>query len=102
MGAGHRRRNSSTAGRRSSDLPDYRPAFLRGSTRADAEGNLWIRTTTLVKGQPVYDVVNRQGTIVDRVQLPPFRTIAGFGPGAVYMAVKDSAGTVHLERARIK
>jgi hypothetical protein len=85
-----------------SDLPDYRPAFLRGSTRADAEGNLWIRTTTLVKGQPVYDVVNRQGTVVDRVQLPPFRTIAGFGPGAVYMAVKDSAGTVHLERARIK
>jgi len=85
-----------------SDLPDYRPAFLRGSTRADAEGNLWIRTTTLVKGQPVYDVVNRQGTIVDRVQLPPFRTIVGFGPGAVYMAVKDSVGTVHLERARIK
>ena len=84
------------------DLPDYRPAFLRGSTRADAEGNLWIRTTTLVKGQPVYDVVDKQGTIVDRVQLPPFRTIAGFGPGAVYMAVKDSAGTVHLERARIK
>jgi hypothetical protein len=85
-----------------SDLPDYRPAFLRGSTRADAEGNLWIRTTTLVKGQPVFDVLNRQGTIVDRVQLPPFRTIAGFGPGAIYMAVKDSAGTVHLERARIK
>ena len=84
------------------DLPDYRPAFLRGSTRADAEGNLWIRTTKLVNGQPVYDVVNRQGTIVDRVQLPPFRTIAGFGPGAVYMAVKDSAGIVHLERARIK
>jgi hypothetical protein len=85
-----------------SDLPDYRPAFLRGSTRADAEGHLWIRTTTLVKGQPVFDVVNRQGTIVDRVQLPPFRTIAGFGPGAIYMAVKDAAGTVHLERARIK
>ncbi|HEY2163326.1 MAG TPA: hypothetical protein VGH04_05015, partial [Gemmatimonadaceae bacterium] len=84
------------------DLPDYRPAFLRGSTRSDADGNLWIRTTTLVNGQPVYDVVNKQGTIVDRVQLPPFRTIAGFGPGMVYMAVKDSAGTVHLEKARIK
>jgi hypothetical protein len=84
-----------------SDLPDYRPAFSRGSTRADADGNLWIRTTTLVNGQPVYDVVNRQGTIVDRVQLPPFRTIAGFGPGVVYMAVKDAAGIVHLEVAKI-
>src|SRR5262249_57185609 len=80
-----------------SDLPDYRPAFTRGSTRADADGNLWIRTTTLVKGQPVYDIVNKQGTIVDRVQIPPFRTIAGFGPGMVYMAVKDSTGAIHLE-----
>jgi hypothetical protein len=84
------------------DLPDYRPAFTRGSTRADADGHLWIRTTTMVKDQPVYDVVNQRGQIIDRVLLPPFRTIAGFGPGVVYMAVKDSAGTVHLERARIK
>jgi hypothetical protein len=84
------------------DLPDYRPPFTRGSTRADTEGNLWIRTTTLVKGQPVYDVVNHRGEIIDRVQLPPFRTVAGFGPGVVYMAVKDAGGVVHLERARIK
>jgi hypothetical protein len=69
---------------------------------ADADGNLWIRTSTIVNGQPVYDIVNRQGVLRDRVQLPPFRTIAGFGPGVVYMAVKDSAGVVHLERARIK
>ena len=56
----------------------------------------------MVKGQPVYDVVNKQGQIVDRVQLPPFRTIAGFGPGVIYMAVQDSTKAVHLERARIK
>ncbi len=84
------------------DVPDYRPAFIRGSTRADADGHLWIRTTTLMNGQPVYDIVNQQGQIIDRVQLPPFRTIAGFGTGVVYMAVKDSAGIVHLERARVK
>ncbi len=84
------------------DLPDYRPAFTRGSTRADADGNLWIRTTAIVKGQPVYDIVNSLGQITDRVLLPPFRTIAGFGPGVVYMAVKDAAGVVHLERARVK
>ena len=55
-----------------------------------------------MKGQPVYDIVNKQGVIVDRVQIPAFRTIAGFGPGLVYMAVKDSAGVVHLEKARIR
>jgi hypothetical protein len=83
-------------------LPDYFPPFTRGATLADADGHLWIRTSTIVKGQPVYDVVNRQGALVDRVQLPPFRTIAGFGPGVVYMAVKGADGVVHLERARIK
>ncbi|HEY5062457.1 MAG TPA: hypothetical protein VII52_13030 [Gemmatimonadaceae bacterium] len=86
-------------------VPDYIPPFTpsQGSAlNADADGNLWIRTTTVVDGRPVYDVVNRRGELFDRVQLPPFRTIAGFGPGVIYMAVKDSAGVVHLERARIK
>jgi hypothetical protein len=68
---------------------------------ADAEGDLWIRTTTILDARPVYDVVNRAGVVVDRVQLPAFRTVAGFGPGVIYMAVKDVSGAVHLERARI-
>jgi hypothetical protein len=50
----------------------------------------------------VYDVVNEKGTLNDRVQMPPFRTIAGFGDGVVYMGVVDPTGSVHLERARIK
>jgi hypothetical protein len=86
---------------RPNDVSDYRPAFAHGATRVDDDGHLWIRTTTTVNGQPVYDVVNRQGVLVDRVQLPPFRTIAGFGPGVVYMAVKDAAGVVHLEEAKV-
>ena len=84
------------------DVPDYRPPFGQGAVRADAEGGLWVRTSTRVGAQPVYDVVSRQGVVVDRVQLPPFRTIAGFGPGVVYLGVRDSVGTVHLERARIR
>jgi hypothetical protein len=83
------------------DVADYRPAFPHGATHEDAEGNLWIRTTSIVNGQPVYDLVNRRGELFDRVQLPPFRTLAGFGPGVVYMAVKDAAGVVHLEEAKI-
>jgi hypothetical protein len=83
-------------------MPDYRPPFPLGALRADADGNLWIRTTQMVNGQPVYDVVNRQGALVDRVQLPPYPAIAGFGAGVIYMAVLDSARVVHLERARIR
>lgn len=88
------------------DLPDYAPPFKQDAgpspVHADADGNIWIRTTTMVKARPVYDVVNRRGELFDRVQLPAFRTVAGFGPGVIYMAMKDSAGVVRLERARIK
>ncbi len=84
------------------DVPDYRPPFRQGAVRADLDGNIWIRTSKVDNGQPVYDVVNGQGHLVDRVQLPPYRTIAGFGPGVVYMGVQDSTGTAHLERAKIR
>jgi hypothetical protein len=85
-----------------SELPDYKPAFTPGSTRADAEGNLWIRTSQNVNTRPVYDVVNRKGELIDRVQLPQNRVLAGFGAnGVVYLSVRDGT-TAHLEKARIK
>ncbi len=86
------------------ELPDYKPPFFAGSTRADLDGNLWVRTipTSAVAGGPVYDVINRKGAIVERVQIPAGRTIVGFGPsGAVYMVNRDGA-TVTIERASVK
>jgi len=84
------------------DLPDYRPAFRFGAARADADGNVWIKTTTLDHDQPVYDIVSAAGVLIDRVELPPFRAIAGFGRGVVYLAVVDAEKVVHLERAAIR
>jgi hypothetical protein len=85
-----------------SELPDYKPAFAPGSTRADTDGNLWIRTSQNVDARPVYDIINRKGELIDRVQLPANRVLAGFGSGGVvYLAVRDGA-TAHLERARVK
>jgi hypothetical protein len=87
-----------------SELPDYKPPFFSGSTRADTEGDLWIRTipTSAVAGGPVYDVINRKGELVDRVQIPVGRTIIGFGPaGSVYLINRDGT-TVSLERATVK
>jgi len=85
-----------------SELPDYKPAFAPGSTRADADGNLWVRTSQNVDARPVYNVINRKGVLIDRVQLPANRVLVGFGPdGVVYLAVRDGA-TAHLERARVK
>jgi hypothetical protein len=84
------------------ELPDYRPAFATGATRADNDGNLWIRTSKAPNGGgPIYDVINRSGTLIDRVQLPFGRVIAGFGAGVVYMGVRDDKGA-RVEAARIR
>jgi hypothetical protein len=85
-----------------SEMPDYRPVFRQGASRGDADGNLWIRTSKMVNGGAVYDVISNTGELKDRVLVPPGRVIAGFGPGGVvYMGVSDGMIT-HLERARIK
>ena len=91
-----------------SELPDYRPAFLANASRADASGNVWVRTTATPTqaGALVYDVVNAKGELVDRVQTPPGRQIMGFGPdGSVYLMAREGTGaaaTTTLERAKIK
>lgn len=87
-----------------SALPDYKPVFAAGAVRADEDGKLWIRTipTKPTPGGAVYDVIDRTGTLVDRVQVPNGTTIAGFGKGGiVYLGVRDAAG-VHVVRARAK
>ncbi|HKS05779.1 MAG TPA: hypothetical protein VJR92_05660 [Gemmatimonadaceae bacterium] len=86
-----------------SDLPDYYPPIRLGMLRADLDGNVWVLPTTSALangGGLLYDVVNRKGEIVERVQLPPNRTILGFGPGVVYLGVADEKGTF-IERVKI-
>jgi hypothetical protein len=84
------------------ELPDYKPPFTGGATRVDAEGNLWIRTSQNVKALPVYNVVNRKGELIDRVQLPAGRVIAGFGAGgSVYLAYRDG-DTVRLDKVSVR
>ncbi|MEA3246698.1 MAG: hypothetical protein U9Q74_11140 [Gemmatimonadota bacterium] len=86
-----------------SELPDYAPPFAAGSALGDADGNLWIRTTNVYDGGSVYDVVNSEGKLVDRVLLPPGRVIAGFGKGGVvYMGVRVDATGVRLEKATLR
>jgi hypothetical protein len=85
-------------------LPDYRPPFTGGSSRGDLEGNLWVRTTSPVgNAGPIYFVINTQGQVVDRVQFPEGRLLAGFGKnGDVFMALRDAEGNARIERARLR
>ncbi|CAN5896201.1 hypothetical protein BH11GEM1_BH11GEM1_23870 [soil metagenome] len=83
-----------------SELPDYKPVFGPGSIRADMDGRLWVRTipTKPTTGGAIYDVIDRTGKLVDRVQVPAGSTIAGFGAGnVVYLGMRDATG-LHLQR----
>lgn len=82
-------------------LPDYRPAFRIGSARGDAEGNLWVRTTTPSDAGAIYAVISPNGTLIDRVKVPFGRVIAGFAAGTVYLGVLDGKGA-RLERASVR
>lgn len=85
-----------------SELPDYKPAFGVGSVRSDMDDRLWIRTipTKPIAGV-IYDVVDRSGKLVDRVQVPANATIAGFGKGGVvYVGIRDGR-EIRLQRVRV-
>jgi hypothetical protein len=86
------------------ELPDYRPPFAPGAARADADGNIWVRTIPPkpVPGGPIYDVVSPQGELVDRLQVPPGYTLVGFGKGkVVFLSMRDAKG-IHLARVRLR
>ena len=79
------------------ELPDYKPPFLANATRADMDGNLWVR----IQAGYVYDVINKKGELVERVRIPAGRQIVGFGPGTVYLTSREGAAT-KLEVAKIR
>ncbi len=91
---------------KASELPDYYPPVRASSQmRADLDGNLWILPTTSLQasGGSLLDVVNRQGEIIERVQLPEGRNLHGFGAGGIiYMSVPVQYGWPRIERARIE
>jgi hypothetical protein len=90
------------------ELGDFRPAFGVNAVRADMDGNLWILSTTkrvagsAGAGGPIYDIVNRSGTLVDRLQVPVGYELAGFGRGGVVFLSRRQGEGVQLARVRIR
>jgi len=92
-----------------SAVPDYLPPFIAadseglGAVQTDADGNIWIHATIggPTDGGAQYDVVNRKGVLIDRIQIPGATIIMGYGPGVVYLISRDGDG-YHLARAKIR
>jgi len=86
-----------------SDLPDYKPVFGVGAVRADMDNRIWVRTipTKASTGGAIYDVIDRSGKLVDRVQVPANATIAGFGKGGVVYVGTREGGQIRLQRVKL-
>lgn len=86
-----------------SELPDYKPVFSTGSVRADMDDRLWVRTipTKASAAGAIYDVIDRSGKLVDRVQVPANATIAGFGKGGIVYVGTRVAGEIRLQRVKV-
>ena len=68
---------------------------------ADLDAHLWILPTTSKNAANgfTYDVIDRRGVVIERVQLPKGRILIGFGRGAVYLA-RIEGEHAYLERAK--
>jgi len=84
-----------------SEFPTFWPPIQPGTVLADLEGHLWIlpTTSTNVANGLTYDVVNRNGEVIERVQLPKDHVLVGFGTRNVVYLTKADGKATYLERA---
>jgi hypothetical protein len=72
-----------------SELPDYVPPFGPGSVLADEDRQVWVQTSAAYPNATgaVYDVIDREGKLVDRIEIPSGRLIIGFArSGVVFLS----------------
>jgi hypothetical protein len=82
-----------------SEMPDYYPPIRAGAVGPHPDGNLWVMPSTSAgaNGGILFDVVNRNGEVFERVQLPPKCALAGLGVrDIVYLHCEG-----RLERRRV-
>jgi hypothetical protein len=87
------------------EYPDSLPPVDRGANAIlpDMDNRLWIRTRAWETplGAPTrYDIVNRAGELIDRIDVPSDRNVIGFGAGGVVILSAQSGGIYTLEKVR--
>ena len=87
-----------------SEFPSFWPPIEPGSVLADLDAHLWILPTTSTNSANglTYDVVNRTGDVIERVQLPKGHVLAGFGPHHVLYLTRTEGKAAYLERALLR
>jgi hypothetical protein len=67
-----------------------------------SDGRVWVpRNQRFGIKTVLYDVFDRQGERVDRVELPAGNRVIGFGQGSVYTVERDDKGAASLRKYKL-
>ena len=81
------------------EWPAIMPPFLMEALLPAPDGRLWIRRpATAANPDPPYDVVDRRGALVARMNPGKNVEIVGFGRAVVYTVASDDNGIQQLQR----
>jgi hypothetical protein len=89
----------SAAPRPEPDWPEFKPPFPSAGVLAGSDGRLWVQRHSVAGDtRSRYDVIDRRGVVVQRVEIPGGGRVVGFGPRSIYVARKDADDLQYLQR----
>jgi len=81
------------------DWPELKPPFPSTAVFAGTDGRLWVqRHAPAQDTRTHYDVIDRRGAVVAKVDVPNGGRIVGFGAASVYVVRKDADDLQYLQR----
>lgn len=84
------------------DWPAHKPPFPARGVFMAPSGHVWIRVSQPAGANTEqFDIIDRNGARIRRVELPPGRRLAGLGAGSVYATRTDADDLLWLERYRL-
>lgn len=81
------------------DWPELKPPFAWTGVLAGSDGRVWVqRYGPATDSRARYDVIDRRGVVVAKVDVPNDGRIVGFGAKSIYVVRKDEDDLQYLQR----
>lgn len=85
------------------DWPEFKPPFAWTGVLAGSDGRVWVlRYGQASDSRAHYDVIDRRGAVVAKVDVPNHGRIVGFGAQSIYVVRKDEDDLQYLQRFAIR
>ena len=82
------------------EWPEFLPAYhaFLGQAVFASDGLLWVPRSTSPGKAPLYDIIDGQGKVFERVELPQRTKLVGFGAKTLYIVRLDEDDLQYLQR----